>query len=63
MTVFAHAGHWLVQVVYMAPLVALVVILIVNQVRERRARRAAPPDASSASLEGGTGSPPSRLPE
>ena len=44
MTVLAHAGHWLFQVVYLAPLVALVVILIVNQVRERRARRIAPPE-------------------
>ena len=40
MTVVAHAGHWLVQAIYLAPLVVLVVILIFNQVKERRERRA-----------------------
>lgn len=39
MIVFAHAGHWLVQVAYLAPLVVLVWILIANQLRERRERR------------------------
>lgn len=39
MIVFAHAGHWLVQVAYLAPLVVLMWILIANQLRERRERR------------------------
>lgn len=44
MIVFAHAGHWLVQAAYLAPLVLLVAILVVNQVRERRARKDASPE-------------------
>ena len=36
---FAHAGHWLVQLAYLAPLLVLVVLLAVGRVRERRARR------------------------
>lgn len=39
MIVIAHAGHWLVQAAYLAPLVVLVWILIANQLRERRQRR------------------------
>jgi hypothetical protein len=35
MTVFAHAGHWLVQLLYLAPLVVLVGILLVTKLRER----------------------------
>jgi cytochrome c oxidase assembly factor CtaG len=35
--VFAHAGHWLPQLLYVAPLVVLVVAIIVGRVRERRA--------------------------
>jgi TRAP-type uncharacterized transport system fused permease subunit len=37
---FAHAGHWLAQTAYLAPLVVLVVMLVVGRLRERRARRA-----------------------
>ena len=37
---FAHAGHWLVQLAYLAPLGALVVALLVGKRRERRERRA-----------------------
>jgi hypothetical protein len=36
---FAHAGHWLAQVAYLAPLVVLVGLLVVGRLRERRARR------------------------
>jgi hypothetical protein len=32
---FAHAGHWLAQLAYLAPLVILVVVLVVSRVRER----------------------------
>lgn len=39
MICFAHAGHWLVQVAYLLPLVVLVVILAVGKVRERREAR------------------------
>ena len=35
---FAHAGHWLVQVAYLTPLVLLVVLLVVGKLRERRRR-------------------------
>ena len=37
---FAHAGHWLVQVAYLIPLVVLVVLLVVGKVKERRRREA-----------------------
>jgi hypothetical protein len=37
--VFAHAGHVLVDLLYVAPLVVLGVILAVNRMRERRSRR------------------------
>jgi hypothetical protein len=36
---FAHAGHWLAQIAYLAPLVVLVAMIVVGRVRERRARR------------------------
>jgi hypothetical protein len=35
---FAHAGHWLVQLAYLTPLVLLVVMLVVGKLRERRRR-------------------------
>jgi hypothetical protein len=35
----AHAGHWLVQIAYLAPLVVLIGLLIAGKLRERRARR------------------------
>ena len=39
MTPLAHAGHWLAQVAYLAPLVVLVLELITGKLRARRARR------------------------
>jgi uncharacterized membrane protein YtjA (UPF0391 family) len=39
MTTFAHAGHWLAQIAYLAPLVLLVGLLIAGRIRERRDRR------------------------
>jgi cytochrome c oxidase assembly factor CtaG len=39
MTVIAHAGHWLPQLLYLAPLVVLVVAIVVGRVRERREGR------------------------
>jgi hypothetical protein len=41
MIVFAHAGHWLVQLLYIAPLLVFVVILARTQLQDRRERRAA----------------------
>jgi hypothetical protein len=38
--VLAHAGHWLPQLLYLAPLAVVVVALVVGRVRERRAARA-----------------------
>ena len=35
----AHAGHWLVQLAYLAPLVALVGMLLLGKLRARRERR------------------------
>lgn len=39
MIVFAHAGHWLPQLLYLAPVLAVVVAVAVGRVKERRARR------------------------
>jgi hypothetical protein len=36
--VFAHAGHWLPQLLYLAPVVVMLVALGVGKVRERRRR-------------------------
>jgi hypothetical protein len=35
----AHAGHWLVQIAYLAPLVLLVAALVFGKLRARRERR------------------------
>jgi hypothetical protein len=35
--VFAHAGHWLVSLAYIAPLIFLVGVIIVGKFRDRRA--------------------------
>ena len=45
--VLAHAGHWLPQLLYLAPLLVLAVAFVVGRVRERRgsgagARRGTP---------------------
>jgi hypothetical protein len=34
--VFAHAGHWLVQIVYFLPVVAFLIWLGITQYRDRR---------------------------
>ncbi len=34
--VFAHAGHWLVQLIYLVPLAVLVVIIVAGRIRDRR---------------------------
>ena len=38
--VVAHAGHWLIQVAYLAPLVLLVAVLVVGRLQARREERA-----------------------
>ncbi len=38
----AHAGHWLAQLAYLAPLLVLVGMLVAGRLRERRARRRSP---------------------
>jgi hypothetical protein len=40
MVVFAHAGHWAVQVLYLAPLVVFVGLLVRAKLQERRDREA-----------------------
>ena len=37
----AHAGHWLAQLAYLAPLILLVGFLVATKLRERRERRRA----------------------
>ncbi len=39
MTVFAHTGHWAVQLLYLAPLVVLVWMLASARLRDRRNRQ------------------------
>jgi hypothetical protein len=39
MIVFAHAGHWLVSLAYVAPLLFLVGVILVGKVRDRREER------------------------
>jgi hypothetical protein len=40
--VFAHAGHWLASLAYIAPLLILVGVILVGKVRDRRAERSDP---------------------
>jgi cytochrome c oxidase assembly factor CtaG len=42
-TVLAHAGHWLPQLLYLAPLIVLVVAIVIGRVRERREGRSPEP--------------------
>ena len=36
--VLAHAGHWLVSLAYIAPLIFLVGVIVLGKIRDRRAR-------------------------
>jgi hypothetical protein len=36
---FAHAGHWLVDLLYAAPLLIMVGVLVVARMRERAGRK------------------------
>jgi hypothetical protein len=39
MTVLAHVGHWLVDLLYVAPLILMVAVLAFGKLRERRTQR------------------------
>jgi hypothetical protein len=39
MTLYAHAGHVLVDMLYAVPLLIMVGLLVVGRMREKRARR------------------------
>jgi hypothetical protein len=41
---FAHAGHWLVSLAYVAPLVILVGVIVVGKIRDRRSESTDPND-------------------
>jgi hypothetical protein len=41
MPLFAHAGHWLVQLIYLVPLAVLVTVILIGRARDRREERAA----------------------
>ena len=34
--VLAHAGHWLVQLIYLVPLFVLVGVIVAGRIRDRR---------------------------
>ena len=36
MLVYAHAGHWLVQLIYLVPLLVRVGVILVGRARDRR---------------------------
>ena len=36
MLVFAHAGHWLVQLIYLVPLMVLFGVIVAGRIRDRR---------------------------
>jgi hypothetical protein len=42
--VLAHAGHWLVSLAYIAPLLFLVGVILVGKVRDRRSGPTDPND-------------------
>ncbi len=44
MIVLAHAGHWLVNLAYIAPLIFLVGVILVGKIRDRRSGSADPND-------------------
>jgi hypothetical protein len=48
MILFAHAGHWLVQLIYLVPLAVLVGVIVAGRIRDRREERAGsgPPEAT-----------------
>jgi chloramphenicol 3-O-phosphotransferase len=49
MALLAHAGHWLVYVLYAVPVVVVGASIVISLLRQRRERRA---DRSPGSAEG-----------
>ena len=54
MTVYAHAGHVLVDMLYAVPLVIMVGLLVIGRMREKRARGT---DREPGGLSGRRGEP------
>ena len=46
MIVFAHAGHWAVQLIYLFPLAVLIGVILVGRAKDKR--EAAAEEADSA---------------
>ena len=44
MTPLAHVGHWLVDMIFVLPLLVMGVLLLAGRLRQRRTDRAKPPD-------------------
>ena len=44
MTPLAHTGHWLIQVLYVVPVVVIVVWISIKSVIDRRREDAPPPE-------------------
>ena len=44
MTPVAHVGHWLVDLIYVLPLLVMGLLLLGGRIRQRRADRTRPPD-------------------
>ena len=42
MTVPAHAGHWLLQLLYAAPVIVLALAIAWSRIQDRRQRRRGP---------------------
>ena len=36
MTLIAHAGDWIVSLIYIVPVVAIVAVLVITNIRDRR---------------------------
>ena len=36
MTVFAHEGHWAVQLIYLLPVAVLIAVIMLGRIRDRR---------------------------
>lgn len=41
MTLYAHAGHWLPQLLYVAPVAVLLGAVLIGRIRDRRSGRSA----------------------
>ena len=47
MIVFAHAGHWAVQLIYLVPLFVLVGVIAAGRIRDRREGESDEADAAA----------------